>query len=93
MAEPCRSILGAHGPPVPPGHLAELVPPLLPGHGGFRIPKMSWADLCYGTATNPRYGLEPLTAIRELGCRYPIISYFLLRGGEEGPLQESGIQT
>jgi hypothetical protein len=73
-----------HGPLVLPGHLAELAPQLLPGYGGFSIPKMSWVDLCYGTATNPLYGLEPLTAVREMGCQDPVISYFLLRGGQRG---------
>jgi hypothetical protein len=35
------------------------------------------------TATNPPYGLEPLTAVREMGC-HSVISYFLLRGCKEG---------
>jgi hypothetical protein len=51
------------------------------------------ADLCYGTATNPLYVLEPLTAIREMGCRDPVFSYFLLRGDKEGSWWESGVQT
>jgi hypothetical protein len=37
------------------------------------------------TATNPPYELEPLTAIREMGQQHSVCSYFLLRGGEEGP--------
>jgi hypothetical protein len=40
-----------------------------------------------------RHGLEPLTAIREMGHQDPVFSYILLRGSKEGPQQGSGIQT
>jgi hypothetical protein len=40
--ESCRFILGVRRPSVPPGPLAEVVPPLLTGHGGFSIPKLLW---------------------------------------------------
>jgi hypothetical protein len=51
IVESYRSILGMGGPPVPPGPLATLVSLLLPGRGGFCIPKLSRGDLCYGTTT------------------------------------------
>jgi hypothetical protein len=33
------------------------------------------------------YGLELLTAIREMGHQDPVFSYFLLRGDKEAPQQ------
>jgi hypothetical protein len=42
IVESYRFILGTRRSPVPPGHLAELVPLFLPGCGGFHISKMSW---------------------------------------------------
>jgi hypothetical protein len=54
--------------------------------GASIFPRCYVADLCYNTTTNPHYVLEPLSAIREMGCRDPVFTYFLLRGGKEGPL-------
>jgi hypothetical protein len=53
---------------VPPGHLAELVPPLVLGGGGSHVPKMSWGGCMLWDCYNSPHGLEPLTVVREMGC-------------------------
>jgi hypothetical protein len=72
------------GLPVPSGHLVKPVPQLLPGCRASTFLRCHGADLWYGNATNHPCGLEPLTAIREMGHQDTVISYFLLRGGKEG---------